>query len=143
VGVTVHDNIDRTARSPRQIPGHDLRRSAQEGERRGSHAGDPQRDEVFLPAGMRPFDERDRVGSIRVGGQDGMIDMGKVAPKRLARGSALVPRLDTGAQVDVRKVGQRLQHDLFGSLDDRGLLVRSRSCDVVIHSAFRRQVRPR
>jgi hypothetical protein len=56
---------------------------------------------VFLPAGMRPFDERDRVGSIRVGGQDGMIDMGKVAPKRLARGSALVPRLDTGAQVDV------------------------------------------
>ncbi|MCJ2030562.1 hypothetical protein MKK50_14320 [Methylobacterium sp. J-043] len=125
MGVTVHHDIDRTARSLSQIPGHDLRRPAQEGERRGGHAGDPQRDEVFLPAGMRPFDERDRVGSIRVGAQDGMIGVGKVASQRLARGSTLVPRLDSGAQVDVREVGQRLQNDLFSSLDDRGLLARS------------------
>lgn len=69
-----------------------------------------------------------------------MIDVGKVAPKRLARGSALIPRLDSGAEVDVREVGQRLQYDLFSSLNERGLLVRARYGDVVIHRAFRRQV---
>ena len=65
---------------------------------------------------MRARDQVDGVRPVGGKGEGGVGFVRHGLAQALAGGAALVPGLAAGPQIDVRIVGQRLQHDLFGGL---------------------------
>jgi hypothetical protein len=89
VGVAAELSDEAGARRQREVGGHDLRRAAVEGERRGEHPAEADRDELLHARRVLALEELDRVGALRRRVEGGVALARDVEAGGLAAGGAL------------------------------------------------------